>query len=266
MQAIVRILYPNALPVYHQSTSKSLVLLLGWAGSNRRNFKKILSFYESEGINVITHTMPFFVPQYLKETISRMISNTISKHKQPDSTFIIHSFSNNGIWTYGSLIKNKLIPTPDVLIIDSAPKFYYIPLSIYQRANSIARVAVSVILRTNTYYHWIWSPLTTSILYITIAYSDLRDYIKSFFSSKVQNVLSLSIYLRDESPVVKKTLFCYSLGDEVISSSSVHEFANSWRSRGFVITEKVFGMHVQHVASFYKETDDYCKEIKKLLA
>ena len=170
------------------------------------------------------------------------------------SNFIVHLFSNNGYYTYVSLLRRGKIPVPSKLIMDSAPwvNFY----SDVELTKGLASVATSIILRKDVYNVF---PLT-NILHITLF--ALNKLLRIFPDIKESDKYFLSI-----APPVP-TLFLFSEGDKIIKSDKIKEVANYLQERGVEVHQKEFGPEVPHVNSFrmyektYSEVLDYFLGIK----
>ena len=177
--------FPNAIPQFHPPSSSvspaiisnankssshaSTILLLGWGGSNRKNLTKIIDFYTGEGVGVVSMTMPLLIPKLLRHYFENLtiaeVQAQIDK-SAPNHRLHIHSFSNNGLWTYGSMSKRGILPSSlGKLIIDSAPFFKYQDIPVKEEAMLLSKVFVPILLKTNSYNHPILTPVLTSFFF-----------------------------------------------------------------------------------------------------
>ena len=278
-KSIIKYILPDAVPILHRANDgiqrNMLVLLFGWGGSKRRNLNKIINYYNSKGVNVISTTMPLGVPKFIRTNIEDLISNTLSEHRvqYPNASLNIHSFSNNGIWVYGSLIRRNIIPHPNKIIIDSAPYLVYEPVSMYLEAQIYSRVITPILLRRNEYYHPILSPLFTGLFTIT---NGVIKLIQMSNNTIFEDFIELNKFIRDKTPVVD-TLFIYSQGDQLIPSKYIKQYIellrirysrenNNKKNNNIIILDREFqDGDVGHVASFYVRSNVYKQYIDDFL-
>lgn len=62
LRYIVKKIFPSAVPIFHSPSNvgkvENLVFISGWGGSERKNFRKQIDYYNSMGYGVVTHVMP----------------------------------------------------------------------------------------------------------------------------------------------------------------------------------------------------------------
>lgn len=272
MQRLCRLLFPSAIPVFHPSSNVSAnsskvktIIVLGWGGSRRKNLNKVIQFYDSIGVNVISHVTPMGSPMFVRTYFDRLIRDEIA-HRVGLGEFAVHIFSNNGSWSYGSLLKAGFIPNPNCVIMDSAPFFVYKEMELSEDVKLLSQVLTSVILSGPVYQHPFITPLSKLILYPYILFSRLVTSIQShlgvfeiFFDS-----ISINMLLRDHSPKVP-TLFLYSEGDQLVPKERVEDYINHLSNRGVPVSKYVFGNDVPHVGGFYLHSAEYGNQVRKFL-
>jgi hypothetical protein len=267
-------LFPDAFPRIHASLNanskeKDIVIVLGWGGGKQKNLKKLVNFYQSKDISVITSIMPQFVPTFVRSYYEREIALSVKKIRARDhvlgkSKLSAHIFSNNGTWAFSTLSRRSDLPSFDKLVIDSAPAFYYKRISVPSEVNLLSRVITSVILQRPQYEHLISIPVK-AVLYVFIPTWRLTNFVQSCFGVDIlPDYRELSCHMRDKSPQVP-TLFIYSIGDNLVPFERVKEFKNSLKDRGVPTTDLVFGVEVPHTAAFFKYPDEYIEVLDKHL-
>lgn len=271
---IANYVFPEAFPKIHaslnsSSKAKDIVIVLGWGGGKQRNLKKIVNFYQSKDVSVITSIMPQFVPTFVRSYYEHEIASSVKKIRASDdvlakTTLAAHIFSNNGIWAFSTLSRRSDLPSFDKLVIDSAPSFYYKRISISGEVNLLSRVITSVILQRPQYEHYISIPVK-AVLFVFIPTWRLTNFVQSCFGVDIlPDYRELSCHMRDKSPQVP-TLFVYSIGDNLVPFERVKEFKNSLKDRGVDTSELVFGIEVPHTAAFFKYPDEYIEVLDKHL-
>lgn len=239
------------------------VLLLGWGGSKPKNLKKIEEFYDSKDINWISFIMPLGTFQFVRNFMIKELIDTI-KYNNKKNIFC-HSYSNNGLWSYGELTQqlnnnnnNDIIVSK--LIIDSAPHFIYQPVSIIEEANLLTEVMTSIVAK-GEYYHPIYSPLINInliLLGICSRFTTMICQLLNIPNHFIPAFIELSIYLRDKVQLVD-TLFIYSNGDKLIPPEKIINFRSYWQNRNeknILLQSYEFG-DIPHTSSFYKQSDQY---------
>jgi Eukaryotic protein of unknown function (DUF829) len=301
-----RLLFPNAAirrlaaasgpTASHRAQPRPpLVLLLGWGGARISNLKRLESFYQSRQVPVISFIMPLGVPEAVRqhyvdqliEAINAHVSGQVgpaddtikSKHNSSTSTctstceenkIYVHSYSNNGTWTYASLLQRRhqlRNSTIEKLVIDSAPFFYYEELGIWEESRLLTRVMTSVLLQRPIYYHSVISPMLTCLIAVGLVVTNALEKGASLTLGKLElkpDLIKLNRYMRDDSPKIP-ALFIYSTGDAIVENgpSYISRFKDGWVSRGIPVQERIFGDDVKHTASFFKYPDEYSKEIDR---
>ena len=253
-------LFPDAIPVFHPSSvgkSKLTTLMLGWGGSKRKNLTKVIKYYNENNINVISHTMPLFIPLVLRGYFENKIVEEFKAHQTEN--FIFHVFSNTGTWAYAAISYRNLLPLPKLVIFDAAPHFEFEKPSIIVDSQMIGNMFTSVVLKRPVYYHPIITPI---IQFFRIVGRVSTDFIELITNSK-NYVIEYNLFLRDKSPVVPH-IFIYSSGDTLIHSKSVKNYISILKSRNIPILEdKEFGDDVKHTGSFYTYPNEYQAILEK---
>lgn len=257
---ILPIIHPHGIPKIHlpntQSNRKEIVLLLGWGGSKRKNLNKLVSYYQSIGVPVISHTMPLLCVGFIRDFLEELVAEEVKKHLNDNcnSQLLIHSFSNNGMWVYSSLYQRKLLPYPKAVIFDAAPLLWYQKSTLLE-AKEISQIVVSTLLRGPIYKHFILTPVSTSILYIFIS---IIKGIQIIFPKVhiLPRLIELNRYVKDHSPVVPM-LFMYSKGDFLIHYKLIQDYMKVLETRGVSVSSKLFGEEVAHTGCFFKYPEEY---------
>lgn len=252
----------HAATVERSKCDNKLVLLLGWGGSQRRNLSKVIDFYNSEGLDVVSVTMPLGIPAFLRHYVEDLTAAELSIYRQKygSSELNIHSFSNNGIWVYGSMSKRGILPAHRKVVLDSAPFFHFAPYSIFFEAQVYTKVFTSSLLKKNVYEHPVLSPTLRAVFAIAAV---ICRFIESIQGSTpiIEDFIKLNTYIRDQSPGVPH-LFVYSEGDELLPAPFIRSFRDALRARNVDVTECVFGCNVPHVGGFYIEPDTYKQKLR----
>lgn len=268
---IANYVFPDASPKIHgslnlHSKAKDIVIILGWGGGRQKNLKKLINYYQSKDVSVISSIMPQFVPTFIRSYYERELALAVRKIRSsddpPQSKLHAHIFSNNGTWAFSTLSRRNDLPSFDKLVIDSAPAFYYKRIPVPDEVNLLSRVITSVVLQRPQYEHYVSIPIK-AVLYVFIPTWRLTNYVQSFFGVDIlPDYRELSCHMRDKSPTVP-TLFIYSIGDNLVKFERVKEFKNSLRDRGVDTSELVFGVEVAHTAAFFKYPDEYIDVLNK---
>jgi hypothetical protein len=270
-------LFQDAVPLVHRPAESKgkVILLLGFGGSKRKNFAKLINSYNSSGYTVISHTNPLLTPNFISDSFERQIGevlqNTINELETEYSTvvssgrkvkipLIAHIYSNNGTWVYASLMKKCLIREADGLIFDSAPYLVYKHMSLYAEASIFTRVITSVVLGEAKYHHPLYSPIIRGILLPGFAIRRLLEHTPFVNDFLLYDYLELNEYLRDRMPVLP-SMFIYSKGDKLVPKESIEEFMNLLKKRYFKIETVEFGEDVGHTGSFYKYKEAYINKV-----
>jgi hypothetical protein len=242
------------------------VLLLGWSGSQQKHFNKHVKYYEDLGMSTLTFIMPPGIPLFARDWLESYVATLLTREMKltPERKFVVHSYSNNGMWAAASMLQLKLIRSPDAFISDAAPKFWYEELPIWAGSASLARVFTAIILNKNEYYHPFLSPLLTSTFALV---SFLHRFIQHRQGRRrvVMDVEGVNRYARDSLPF-PSSLFIYSTGDQLVPPEDVKEFIAAIRRRGVHVQEQVFGDEVAHTGSFYADNKAYMKAVTDYLA
>ena len=263
--------FPDAVPRIQAScnltsTRKDIIVVLAWGGAKQRNLRKLLDYYRTKDVTVVSCVMPSFAPSCVKCYFEQQIALSVQEIKAADNTMkesnlLAHVFSNNGAWTFSTLCRRKDLPSFDKLLLDSAPAFHYQRLQLHREVNMISRVLTSTILQRPQYQHP-FDIFIKSILYLAIPFGGLMNHLTTYGISVLPNYLELNRYMRDESPVIP-TLFVYSIGDKLVPFEMVKDFKNALKGRGVPTTELVFGNDVAHTASFFIYPEEYTDVLQK---
>ena len=271
-KGLAKSIFPDAFPRIHasldlNSKKKDIVVILGWGGGRQRNLKKLITYYQTKDITVVSSIMPQFVPTFVRSYFEHKIAASVQKVRldadvSAESKLFCHIFSNNGAWNFSTLCRRTDLPQFDKLLIDSAPAFAYKRISTSHEVSLISRVLTSVILQRPQYEHPVDIPIK-AILYIFIPTWRFINYCQKFVGLDIlPDYPDLSNYMREHSPNVP-TLFIYSIGDKLVPFEKVKEFKTALKDRGVPTSELVFGVEVAHTAGFFKYPDEYVEVLEK---
>jgi Eukaryotic protein of unknown function (DUF829) len=272
LKKLANSIFPDAYPRIHasldlKSKKKDIVVILGWGGGRQRNLKKLITYYQTKDVTVVSSVMPQFVPTFVRSYYEHKIASSVQQIRleadvPAESKLFCHIFSNNGAWSFSTLCRRKELPQFDRLLIDSAPAFAYKRISTSNEVNLISRVLTSVILQRPQYEHPVDIPIR-AILYIFIPTWRLINHVQKFVGLDIlPDYPDLSNYMRENSPNVP-TLFIYSIGDKLVPFEKVREFKTALKDRGVPTSELVFGVEVAHTAGFFKYPDEYIEVLEK---
>ena len=267
-----RYLFPNVLKTHNvDNTIKKLVLITGFGGSNQKNFNKLVNYYTSREFSVVTFIMPLTVPLFVRDLLEARLWKIIKEMNVKN--MYVHSFSNNGIWVIGSLLKQHELPQIQRIVIDSAPVFYYEELKLNIEVNALSRVLVSVILKGPHYAHPIYTPITKTLLYLILYGSKFFRTIEKIFSPTIKlrfvpDFIELNHYIKDKFPVIP-TLFIYSKDDNLVPKEYINDFIDKIKPKfienGNSELLQVFTVEkVPHVGIFYHRNKEYQQLLDKI--
>ena len=262
----------NSLKTHNvDNTIKKLVLVTGFGGSNQKNFNKLVNYYTSREFSVVTFIMPLAVPLFVRDLLELRLWKTIKEMNVKH--MYVHSFSNNGIWVVGSLLKQQELPQIQRIVIDSAPVFYYEELKVTTEVTVLSRVLVSVILKGPHYTHPIYTPITKTLLYSMLYGSKMFRAIEKVFFPTFQlrfvpDFIELNHYIKDKFPVVP-TLFIYSNDDDLVPKEYIKDFIDKIKPKfiknGNPELLQVFTVDkVPHVGIFYHRNKEYQQLLDKI--
>jgi hypothetical protein len=233
---------------------------IGWAGSNQRNYRRLLSYYESRGKHVVLQIMPLFCPEPIRHHFEVEIEQAVKRHYEASSSkLFVHIFSNNGSWNYASLCKNGKIPMSHKIVIDSAPSFWYDRVATASQIDSISAVFTSIMMKRPVYDVF---PLTNILKVVITRLARVHRFMvdhQGRFHFMTDFVV-LNTYFRDHSPVVP-TLFISSSGDKLVPLKDIASFRDSLQQRGVPVMSVDFGNDIGHTSAFFKRTSEYTKLI-----
>lgn len=261
--------FPHAQPIIKKGSKPDVVLILGFAGSKPKNYRKIIEYYESKKVSIVLQVMPFptfpFVRSKYEREIEISLKDVIAVSNNASPSLFVHAFSNNGAWSYASLSRSGRLPVPpSKLILDSTPYIVGGSMTVLEQAKAVSRPITSILLQDNSCsYHPIWSPIITSVFAVTI---HIHRFIEKHQGKYriVQDFMNLNRYLRDETPPIP-ALFVYSTGDTIVPPHTIVDFITCWRRRGLSISTKVFGDDVPHTSAFYLHTKEYKRLVDRFL-
>ena len=266
---------------YNCGNPRQLVVILGWGGAKKRQLEKIRRFYNDEmGVDTIVQVMSFPAPSFVHAHFEDSICELIDKHyasclvapcieKEVHTTTrtlrhpMLHVFSNNGSWSYASLCQRSDFPRPKAVIFDSAPHFIFNRADVLTQKDDLTRVVVSIILQRAQYHHAVLTPLLTPVISVLLYLSEFVLRVQGSYRI-VPDLVSYSLFLRDESPIVP-SLFIYSSGDRLCNQSKIEEFIAARRSRGVPCRAEKFGTDVEHICGHFKYADVYKGIVKSFL-
>ena len=208
-------------PVYTSGASSApiLVCVLGWGGCTRRQLRRLLDFYSSNGIPTISWINPML--NYLCGMERKQIEHVLDfllHENRTTKKIIIHLHSNNGALAWSSMLDimrtnehySQLLENIQGIIFDSAP---FIRLNnssdwLILSAIGISRPCVSIILNRAQYFHWLWSPLIIYYLFLHFLYqryissdssSSSADKIREFLNATPADIKQFYIYSEGRS-------------------------------------------------------------------
>ncbi len=269
-------------PSNHQA--RQGVLLLGWGGSKPRSMAKVSEFYSNRGLPSITYIMPLGIPHAIRLSLLRPIIFELQGLKEQGiESICIHSFSNNGAWSYASLIDMieredllHTIPKLEKIVFDSGPQLFYEDIGILEEVRVFGRVLTSVVLGRAQYHHTWVTPLLQSLLYPTCFLKRIVNRLQQILPANLHIVppyLEMNCYLRDKSPTIP-ILFMYSKDDGLIPYDSIvaykTELVNRYCKNGLngeeLVREHMFS-GVGHTAPFFSKItrEEYQKVLCQFL-
>jgi hypothetical protein len=256
---------PNAAAAASSGKNENVVLLLGWSGSQQKHFNKLVREYDSLGMSTVTFIMPPAIPLFARDWLEAYVAKLLKEemHLTPASKFVVHSYSNNGMWVFSSLMDQGLMRAPNAFISDAAPKFWYEALPHWDGASALSRVFVAIILNKNVYEH----PVLTPLLSTTFATLSILNSLLLSVQGKrriVMDTIGIHGYARNVLPF-PPSLFIYSSGDQLVPPEFVKEFTDALRARGISVEEKQFGDNVAHTGSFFADNKAYMNTVKEFL-
>jgi hypothetical protein len=264
--------------------SKRVVLLLGFGGGSKRFLESFSAFHNERGDSTVAFTMPLAVPGFVRQRLETELAKSVEETRLasgPDTQVCVHSFSNNGAWVLGSLVKRRLLKV-DKLIMDSAPSFWYEPLPVLAEARVYGSIVTSVLCSSRGKPPVYFKPLVTPLFYIPLLLSavvtrlcglaQMLLFPAAYKQFLVYDTVGLNIYLRDHLPICP-TLFLYSTGDSLVTATEVREFIRIQRVRraelrasDAVVEEEVFESNsIYHVGLWRGARDQYKKALVSFL-
>lgn len=197
-----------------------LVCVLGWGGCTRRQLRRLLEFYEAQGIPTVSWINPLFSYFCGMDTklMERVLDLLLHENRNGEQIFI-HLHSNNGTLAWGHLLQTmkaneqykRLLPNIKGIILDSGPFVRSGGASdwILPSAIGSSRACVSVILNRAQYFHLLWSPLT-------IYYLSLRLLYQRYLSSNPLSISEQIQQLFNATPAEIRQCYLYGDADRLI--------------------------------------------------
>ncbi len=287
IRKIFNILNKDSCVVYRRSdvpangAQRPFVLILGWGGSKARQVEKIAEFYDKNGVDSTSFIMPLGIPNFARAALVEDLARNLPRHSSTGKIkpMYVHSFSNNGAWTYAALCMlqdetgGKIISGAEVvkgLIMDSAPHVFYEHWDIKSEVHIYSRVVTSIILGRAQYDHYIVSPIVRSWLYIACIFHRVLRFVQQIspWINIVPPYIAMNLFLRDKTPAVP-TLMMYSKDDGLVSHEHVEKYTHALRQRyvatgenGALVRSMRFS-GVEHTAPFFARTtrDQYRDEL-----
>jgi hypothetical protein len=192
------------------------------------------------------------------------------------SRIVFHVFSQNGSWTFGTLLSRLLsigtsLPSSsssaklsfdveeflnkvDRVIFDSAPIITFTS-SIFQNftiADGYSRAMVPVILKREQSYRWLYTPLV-------MGYFLLHNLFTNSFqiaNDRVSHILKLKN--------TTQFLVFYSSADEVVPSEWIDQFVEDRKKNNYLI-QAIKWVDSPHVKHFLVHQEEYTKEIQQFI-
>lgn len=221
------------------STSKPVVLMIGWAGAANKHMEKYSKLYNDKGYDVALICPPTFSFTVPNNSIGKRMLPILEKYG--NSPIMIHSFSINGIRGIVSLAKAtgnpKLFDNVQGIIFDSAPSIPFphqngkammlsTPSVTYMKDETRQKIYELV----NAVRDKLLSPLVTLLPF-------LRPYFFSYW------------YIHDKIELPKRQVYFYSHGDSMVPYDLLEKFVEIQRKRGCHVENLNFG-DTEHVAHF----------------
>jgi hypothetical protein len=262
------------------------VLILGWGGSKARQVEKVAEFYDKIGVDSTSFIMPLGIPNFARVALVQDLALKLPRSSSGIvKPLYVHSFSNNGAWTYAALCMledasgGKLLARAGAevvrgLVMDSAPHLFYEHWDIKSEVYLYARVVTSIILGRAQYEHSIVSPIVRCWLYIACLFHRVLRYVQLLFPwvNIIPPYIAMNIFLRDKTPAVP-TLMMYSNDDGLVSPRHVEQFVHDLQQRykatgqnpAQVRTMRFSG--VEHTAPFFARAtrQQYRDELSRFL-
>lgn len=249
-------LYSKSVPILNAiPNAQSLVVILGWGGSNPKHFNRILQHYESKGVSTVLHIMPLPCPLFIRTAFEEDIANLVNANQHDQLKTHIHVYSQNGTWVLSNMLKRSLLPKLDSVIFDSTPAFKYVR-NPSEDAVEMARLATSMFVGKAQYYHFPFTPIARTLLFLQVHLSVLTDRVWPQKYNYFMNLMEVNRYIRDNFPVTP-ILFIYSSGDGLIPPANVKEFIAALKTRNVPTSEHLFGDDVSHISAIYKYPTEY---------
>jgi hypothetical protein len=240
-----------------------IVLVLGWGYSKPRHLSRICSIYAKRNASTVLYIRPLWAPEFIRRYFEDDIASLIREHSA-NAPIIVHSFSNNGIWTYSSLCRRGILTQHDKVIIDSAPHLWYEPLTVRQEALMYTVVTLKSMSFTGLIKKF-EKPLLLNTFTLLLACCHIVKCCQGLLGIIViGDVYEMNRYIRDDLAQVP-TLFIYGKGDTLVEWPFIEEFIDRWKLRNENIETLRFGDDVGHVNGLLKRPEEYAEAIDKFL-
>jgi hypothetical protein len=266
-------------------TDRPHVLILGWGGSKARQLEKVAEFYDKSGVDSTSFIMPLGIPNFAREALIQDLASNLPRHTSTGriKQMYVHSFSNNGAWSYAALgmlqdeAGVKILPGAEVvkgLIMDSAPHLFYEHWKLGSEVQMYSRVLTSVILGRAQYDHYIVSPIVRSLLYIASVFHRILRFVQEIcpWINLVPPYIAMNFFLRDKTPAVP-TLMMYSKDDGLVSPVHVEQYTRELQQRyeatgqNKALVRSMSFSGVEHTAPFFARTtrQQYREELLRFM-
>ena len=226
----------------HRVEDTPLVLLLGWAGSERRHLETYASWYEAHGLETLIHITEIsgiVDPAQAHKVIDFLAQRLrFVAAKRP---IVVHLFSNNGFFAYASLLRHPL--SGDLLrdnvcaqVFDSSPGVPE-PLTTTQFAIMFQRALEGIFSKSQ------W-PIRKAI---GLAGGGAFGALYQFKGVLRDEVKSSRQTLRQAGPLAPLWAI-YGPGDHIVPEHWIEAYLEECEGRGMAVHRQRFegSAHVEH--------------------
>lgn len=266
--------------------SRTVVVLLGWLGSQQKHLKKYAEWYTSRGFNAITFTLPmadiisYQVRGKAEESVDLLVNHLANWLDKQGKNLVFHTFSNTGWLIYGVILQKFQNQDPSLMgrirgcIVDSAPVAAPDP-QVWASGFSAAllkkhSVAVKGTLCSDGSGKMIVVGKQASMdLKPAISEAALLLVLEKFFKV-VLNVPNINRKLSDVLGVLSSgqpscpQLYIYSTADRVIPAGCVESFIEDQRRAGREVRACNF-VSTPHVDHFRNDPKLYTSQLSQFI-